>query len=96
MAQAECAVCHTLFRSEDAFDVHRGINKKRAYGTSHGEDDERQDLGRCRNAKEMTKEGLTYYQGKWGTDSDVALALKMEKARNARGVSHDSSKSSIT
>ncbi len=85
MAAAECGVCHLCFRSEDAFDVHRGINKKRAYGTSNGEDDERQDLGRCRDSKEMSKEGLAYYQGKWGTETDVALALKMTKAHDARG-----------
>lgn len=87
MAQAECARCHTLFLSEASFDTHRGINKKRAYGTANGEDDERQDLGRCRTPKEMTKEGLTNHQGKWGTETDVALALKMTRARNARGAS---------
>jgi len=85
MASAECAVCGTLFRSEDAFDAHRGINKKRPYGTSHGEDDERQDLGRCRTPQEMTKEGLALYQGKWGSYADVTLAAQMAKARDARG-----------
>lgn len=85
MASAECARCHTLFLSESSFDTHRGINKKRSYGTSHGEDDERQDLGRCRTPHEMFKEGLTNHQGKWGNDSDVTLALKMTKARDARG-----------
>lgn len=89
MAAAECAVCGLLFRSEGAFDTHRGINKRRAYRTSNGEDDERQDLGRCRDHLDMTKEGLKLYQGKWGTDSDVALAMKMAKARNARGTTHD-------
>lgn len=88
MAQAECAVCGLAFRSEDAFDTHRGINKRRAYRASNGEDDERQDLGRCRDYLEMTKEGLALYQGKWGTESDVALATKMAKARDARGTTH--------
>jgi len=85
MAQAECARCHMLFLSEASFDTHRGINKKRSYGTANGEDDERQDLGRCRTPQEMTKEGLALYQGKWGSHADVTLAAQMAKARDARG-----------
>jgi len=85
LSAAECAVCHGGFLSEEAFDIHRGINKKRAYRTGNGEDDERQDLGRCRTVREMNDNGLTTFDGRWGTQSDISLAQRMKSMRAAKG-----------
>lgn len=85
MSAAECAVCHGEFLSEDAFDIHRGINKKRAYRTGHGEDDERQDLGRCRTVREGIDNGLAVFDGRWGTQTDISMAQRMKSMRAAKG-----------
>lgn len=79
---AWCDVCENRFLSDTAFDIHRRIAPTtivRPRSKKPVEDDVRQDGGRC-----FWPSDLRFHYGSWGTDSDVALAVKMRNIREAR------------
>lgn len=87
-AEAGCSGCGRVFVNTDSFDVHRGIlrpGKARPRRGAPIEDDERQDLGRCRSDEEMLTKGLKQDEptGRWGNTPGLALVEKMRRMREA-------------
>lgn len=87
-SEAGCSACGLVFVNTDSFDTHRGIAHpvtKRQRKTTPIEDDERQDLGRCRTPAEMLAKGLKLDEptGRWGNDAGLALVEKMRRMRGA-------------
>lgn len=80
-----CDVCENKFLSDTAFDIHRRIAPTtivRPRSKKPIEDDVRQDGGKCF----WPSNELRFHYGSWGTNEDVALAVKMKSIREARSI----------
>lgn len=76
--ESHCRTCGRTFVTEQSFDLHRGIQQRPRR-------EDAQDAGRCLDAREMARAGITQESGRWGTQTEHATAVRFAAMREARG-----------